>query len=83
MMTPIFLAEVHRYEGVLNRMLLLDSQLMHHIESQPLLDSDQIASTFVVQSVHKVQLVATCVPVRHQILVQLSSSPFHLMRLFS
>jgi hypothetical protein len=79
---PGFLAEVNHYQTVLTRMMLLGSDLPHHIQSQSLLDNDQIASTPVVRSVHKAQLVASVMPSAHQSLFQLTASPVSLGRIF-
>jgi hypothetical protein len=80
---PEFLAEVKRYEAALKRLLLLDSELTHHIQSQPLRDCDQIASVPVVRCVRTAQLVASVAPSGHQCVFQLSASPANLASLFA
>jgi hypothetical protein len=80
---PEFIAEVKRYESTLKRMLSLDAQLTRCIQSQVLLESDQIAASPVIQSIKKTQLVASCQPVNHQVLVRLVSDRVPLTQLFS
>jgi hypothetical protein len=80
---PEFLAQVKHYGSILQRMLLLDSELSHYIRSQPLLDNDQIASVAVTNSVQKAQLIASVEPAAHQSLFQLTTSPMNIGRIFS
>jgi hypothetical protein len=80
---PSFLAEVRRYESIIRRLLSLDSQLTNYIQLQPLLEFDQIGSTPVIQTSRKTQLIASCEPLSHQTLFQLTSSPIPLTDIFS
>jgi hypothetical protein len=79
---PEFLTEVKHYQSTLTRMLLLDSELTHHIQSQSLLDSDHLSTPTLARSIHKAQLVSSVESSSQQCSFNLTTSPVNLSRLF-
>lgn len=79
---PQFLEEVSKFETILRKMLSTDIQLTNIIKTQTLLDNDQISSVPIIQSVTKVQLVASLQPNGPQTLFTLVTSPLNISQIF-